>query len=170
MEKNETKNSIKNDILFLALKITIFIVLLVVTFSFVFGVFRCNNNMMSPSYKDGDLAIYYRLQKDYKPLDAVIIEKNGEKQVRRIIAKEGDIVDITEEGLKINGYLQKEVEVYTDTLPYKEGISFPVAVGKGEYFVLGDNRSNAKDSRIYSTIKQDEIKGIVITLIRRRGL
>lgn len=170
MDKNETKNSIKDDILFLAIKITIFIVLLVVTFSFVFGIFRCNNNMMSPSYKDGDLAIYYRLQREYKPLDTVIIEKNGEKQVRRIIAKEGDIVDITKEGLKINGYLQQESEIYTDTLLYKDGISFPLTVGKGEYFVLGDNRKNAKDSRIYGTIKQKEIKGIVMTLIRRRGL
>lgn len=170
MEKNETKNSIKDDILFLTLKIIVFIVLLVVTFSFVFGIFRCNNNMMSPSYKDGDLAIYYRLQREYKPLDTVIIEKNGEKQVRRIIAKEGDIVDITKEGLKINGYLQQESEIYTDTLLYKDGISFPLTVGKGEYFVLGDNRKNAKDSRIYGTIKQKEIKGIVMTLIRRRGL
>ena len=71
--------------------------------------------------------------------------------------------------MKINGYLQQEKEIYAETLPYTEGISFPITVKEGEYFVLGDNRTNAKDSRIYGMVKQEEIKGVVITLLRRRG-
>ncbi|EGT5619432.1 signal peptidase I [Clostridium perfringens] len=172
MRKSEItkKFSIKDDLLFLGLKILIFLTLLAITFLFIFGIFRCNNNMMSPAYKDGDLAIYYRLQKDYKPSDTVIVEKDGEKQIRRIIAKAGDTVDITDKGLKINGYLQQENNIYTETLPYKEGIQFPITLGEGEYFVLADNRTNAKDSRIYGIVKEKEIKGLIITLIRRRGL
>ena len=103
-------------------------------------------------------------------LDVVVIEKDNELQIRRIIAKAGDKVEITEEGLKINGYLQKETNIYEETLPYVEGISFPIEVPENEYFVLGDSRSNAKDSRIYGTVKKEEIKGGVMTLIRRRGL
>ncbi|EJT6492965.1 signal peptidase I [Clostridium perfringens] len=169
-EKNLKQDTIKDELLFLILKIAIFIALLSITFLFIFGIYRCNNNMMSPAYKDGDLAIYYRLQKDYKPLDTVVVEKDGEKQIRRIIAKAGDAVDITDKGLKINGYFQQENEIYTETFPYKEGILFPVTIGEGEYFVLGDNRTNAKDSRIYGTVKEKEIKGLVMTLIRKRGL
>lgn len=125
---------------------------------------------MSPAYKDGDLAIYYRLQKDYNPLDTVIVEKDGEKQIRRIIARSSDTVDITDKGLEINGYFQQENNIYTETLPYKEGIKFPITLGKDEYFVLGDNRTSSKDSRIYGIVKGKEIKGIVINLIRRRNL
>jgi len=169
-EKQQKQTSVKDDLLFLVLEVILFAALLAVTFLFIFGICRCSDNMMNPAFKDGDLAIYYRLQKDYQPLDAVIIEKDGETQIRRIIARAGDEVDITEKGLKINGYLQQETEIYTDTLPYTEGISFPLTVDEGEYFVLGDNRTNAKDSRIYGTVKQEEIKGIVITLLRRRGL
>ncbi|WP_162624200.1 MULTISPECIES: S26 family signal peptidase [Blautia] len=44
-----------------------------------------------------------------------------------------------------------------------------MTVGEEEYFVLGDHRTNAKDSRIYGTVKKEEIKGLVITLLRRRG-
>jgi len=168
-EKQQKKIYVKDDLLFLVLKVILFLVLLAVTFLFIFGICRCNDNMMIPSFKDGDLAIYYRLQKDYQSLDAVIIEKDGEIQIRRIIARAGDKVDITEEGLKINGYLQQETKIYTDTLPYTGGISFPLTVDEGEYFVLGDNRTNAKDSRIYGTVKQEAIKGSVIILLRSRG-
>lgn len=124
---------------------------------------------MDPAFKDGDLAFYYRLQKEYNNADVVVIEKDNGLQIRRIIAKAGDKVEISEEGLKINGYLQKETNIYEETLPYVEGISFPIEVPENEYFVLGDSRSNAKDSRIYGTVKIEEIKGGVMTLIRRRG-
>ena len=125
--------------------------------------------MMSPAFKDGDLAVYYRLQKKFMPSDTVVLEKDGETQVRRIIAAAGDEVNLTEDGLEINGYLQQEQEIYTETLPYMGGITFPVTVGQDEYFVLGDHRTNAKDSRMYGVVKKEEIKGAVITLLRRRG-
>ena len=163
------KQQWKEDLLFLLLKIGILAILAVVLFGFVFGVHRCGDHAMHPAVKNGDLVFYYRLQKEYQISDAVVLEKNQETQVRRIIAKAGDEVDITEEGLKINGYLQQEKDIYSETLPYVEGITFPVTLEEGEYFVLGDDRSNAKDSRIYGVIKQEEIKGIVMTILRRRG-
>ena len=168
-QEKEKEISIKEDLLFLVLKILIFIALLAVTFLFIFGICRISDNMMSPAFKDGDLAIYYRLQKEFHPSDTVIIEKDGETQIRRIIAKPGDSVEITADGLKINGYLQQETGIYTETLPYTEGISFPITLEENEYFVLGDNRSEAKDSRIYGVVKKEEIKGTVITLLRHRG-
>lgn len=164
------KDTIKDDLLFLLIKIAILVILLVITFVFIFGISRCSDNSMNPSFKDGDLVFYYRLQKEYNIADVVVVEKDDEVQIRRIIAKAGDKVDITEEGLKINGYLQNETNIYEETLPYVEGISFPLEVPENEYFVLGDSRSNAKDSRIYGTVKKEEIKGGVMTLIRRRGL
>lgn len=168
-QEKEKEISIKEDLLFLVLKILIFIALLAVTFLFIFGICRISDNMMSPAFKDDDLAVYYRLQKEFQPSDTVVMEKDGEVQVRRIIAAAGDEVNLTEEGLEINGYLQQESGIYTETLPYTEGITFPLILGEEEYFVLGDNRTNAKDSRIYGTVKKEEIKGIVITLLRRRG-
>lgn len=169
MTEQKKSTSLKEDILFLMLKLLIFLVLIAVLVFFVFGICRCSDNMMSPAFKDGDLAIYYRLQKEFHPSDTVIIEKDGETQIRRIIAKSGDSVEITADGLKINGYLQQETGIYTETLPYTEGISFPITLEENEYFVLGDNRSGAKDSRIYGAIKKEEIKGTVITLLRHRG-
>lgn len=169
MTEQKKNSSLKEDILFLVLKLLIFLILIAVMVFFVFGIYRCSDNMMSPAFKDGDLAIYYRLQKEFHPSDTVIIEKDGETQIRRIIAKPGDSVEITADGLKINGYLQQETGIYTETLPYTEGISFPITLEENEYFVLGDNRSGAKDSRIYGAVKKEEIKGTVIVLLRHRG-
>ena len=80
----EQKKSIKEDLLFLFLKIVIFVMLLAIMFFFVFGIYRCSDNMMTPAVKDGDLAVYYRLQKEFKPSDIVIVEKNGETEARRM--------------------------------------------------------------------------------------
>lgn len=169
MTENKKDSSVKYDLIFLLMKVMIFAALLAVTFFFIFGIHRCGDNMMSPAFKDGDLAVYYRLQKEFQPSDVVVIEKDGETQVRRIVAKSGDKVEITAEGLKINGYFQQEAGIYTETLPYTEGISFPLTLGEEEYFVLGDNRFGAKDSRIYGAVKKEEIKGTIITLLRHRG-
>lgn len=169
-EAKQFPASVKEDLIFLLLKIVILAGLLVTTFAFIFGIYRCSDNSMKPAFKDGDLDLYYRLENNYQISDVVVIEKDGDTQIRRIVAREGDVVDITADGLKVNGYLQQETEIYTETLPYKEGIEFPLTLGKDEYFVLGDNRINTKDSRIYGAVKKSEIKGNVITILRRRGI
>lgn len=169
-EKKKEDGSAKNDLIFLLIKIGILAVLLTVTFLFVFGICRCSGDDMSPAFRDGDLAVYYRLQKEYHPRDAVVINKNGKNRICRVAAVPGDQVDITEEGLEINGYLQQENEIFRETYPFEGGISFPVTLKKGEYFVLGDNRTKAEDSRIFGPVSKTEIKGGIMTLIRRRGL
>ena len=78
-------------------------------------------------------------------------------------------MEITEEGLFLNGYRQQESDITTATLPYEEGIRYPVTLETGEYFVLADRRTNAVDSRLYGVVTEQEIKGTVIALLRRRG-
>lgn len=123
---------------------------------------------MSPAINDGDLVFYYRLDKNCVANDTVIVEYEGQKQVRRVVAIEGDTVDITEDGLEINGALQQEKRIYYETLCYMEGITFPVTLESGQVFVLGDYRVEAVDSRMYGPVETDDILGKVMTVIRRR--
>ena len=51
-------------------------------------------------------------------------------QVRRIIAGPGDRVDISENGLEINGYLQQEDDIYTDTMRLQKGLIFRLQWGR----------------------------------------
>ena len=86
----------------------------------------------------------------------------------RVVAKAGDVVDIQEDILTVNGYGVYENAVYPTTA---EGatITFPYTVPADTYFVLNDYRSDPTDSRIYGGISAKETKGKIFLMIRRRG-
>lgn len=154
----------------LLLKILLIAGIFVLIFTFVFGLYRNEDISMAPAVKDGDLVVFYRLDKEYVSSDAIVLEWQGRKQVRRVVAVAGDTVDVTEDGLMINGALQQERDIYEQTHRYTEGIDFPVTVGEGEIFVLGDGRENSTDSRIYGPVKIRDTLGKLMSLIRRRGI
>ena len=158
------------DLLLLFLKIIIIAAVFVMMCTFVFGIFRYPDRAMAPALKDGDLVIYYRLDKNYAASDAIVLEYEGQLQVRRVVAVAGDTVDINENGLMINGALQQETEIYEETYRYEEGVEFPLTVPEGYVFVLGDSRENSTDSRIYGPVAISDTKGKVMTIIRRRGI
>ena len=139
-------------------------------FIFVYGFHYSVEPSMNPSVKDGDLVMYYRLDKAYKPGDLLLLTFQGRNLVRRVVATAGDTVDITEGGLIINGALQQEPGIYQKTERYEQGIDFPLTLREGEVFVLADAREGATDSRVWGPVKADDTGGTVITILRRRSL
>ena len=93
--------------------------------------------------------------------------KNGEPIIKRVIATEGQWVDIDfETGIVyVNGNALDEPYVNTPTNLY-EGVEFPLMVEEGCIFVMGDNRNESKDSRSpeIGLIDQREILGKAIFL------
>lgn len=172
--KDTTKKqqpSLLSDLLFLLLKIGIIALFVVIIFTFFFGIVQVRDNAMDPAVKDGDLVIYYRLDKNYVASDLAVLEKQGKTQVRRVVGIEGDKIDINRDnGLEINGYPQQEDNIYTETLPVVGKTKFPLTVGTEQVFVLGDNRKYAVDSRTYGCVDKSDTKGKVIAVIRRRSL
>lgn len=167
---SNSRMEFRQEILFLALKILTIMVLFLLVFTFLFGICRNKDASMDPAVKDGDLVIFDRLNKRYIKSDVLVLKYRGEKQTRRVIAVAGDEVDVTEEGLVINGSLQQESEIFEKTFRYDTGIEFPMKVGEGEVFVLGDGREHSTDSRMYGCVKTKDTLGKVITIIRRRGI
>ena len=154
----------------LCLKIILICVVFALIFTFVYGVHQNIDIDAAPMVKSGDLVMYYRLDKEYSIGDLVVLNFQGERQIRRVIAKAGDTVDITEDGLMINGSLQQEPNIFENTWQYENGPSFPLTVGQNQVFLLGDARENATDSRVYGSVDKDDTLGSVITIIRRRNL
>ena len=69
-------------------------------------------------------------------------------QVKRVIATEGQTVDIdfTLGRVFVDGELLQED--YVNDLTYlDEGTQFPLTLGEGELFLMGDNRNRSSDSR-----------------------
>lgn len=157
------------DVLALLAKIGVLTLAFLALTFFVFGLYRNQDGDMFPAVKDGDLVVFYRLDRQYSASDCLVLDYQGRRQVRRVAAVAGDTVDITEEGLLINGVLQYEPDIYERTFRYEEGCSFPVTLQDGEVFVLGDARDNAVDSRVYGPVKVKDTLGKVMMLIRRRG-
>lgn len=138
-------------------------------FTQVFLIARVKGNDMFPALKDGDLAIIYRLHKDYVKNDVVFYKNNGKRHVGRVIAKEEDVVNIDENGtLYVNGTVQNGEILYPTHA--KESFTYPYRVEKDSVFILGDFRTKAEDSRDYGPIHKDNIEGKIISILRRRGL
>ena len=139
-------------------------------FTFLYGIVRINDISMKPSIKDGDLVVYYRLDHRFISGDVAVFEKDNKTTTGRVVAVAGDTVDITKDGLMINGAEQISQDIYFDTTRFKNGVDFPLTVKEGQIFVLGDNRPKASDSRIYGCIDLKDIRGKVIAIIRSRGI
>ena len=170
-KKAASAQSIFKDMLFLLIKIALIMLTFAALFTFLFGLIRYQDPSMSPAIKDGDLVVFHRYTKSgYLAQDVIALKHNGQTHARRVIATAGDTVDITEEGLYLNGSLQHEPEIYQITERYEEGISFPLTVPEGHVFVLGDARPGATDSRIYGTVAIEDTLGKVMAVIRRRSI
>lgn len=75
-----------------------------------------------------------------------------EKYVKRVIGLPGEIVEIRQGVVYINGKELKEDYVYFDTgTPDLMGDYAPIEVPENSYFVLGDNRNWSRDSRYWES-------------------
>lgn len=162
--------SLLAELALLALKIAFVAGFAAMVLVFMFGLTIVPDESMSPMVREGDLIVYYRLQKQYSAGDLIIVNDGERKEVRRVIAVAGDEVDFSESGLMVNGYPQSEERIYVETLPFSEGITYPVKLGEGKVFVLGDNRPQSRDSRLYGLVDVESgTEGEVMTIIRRRN-
>jgi len=171
LERVLREPSVWRDLLSLLAKIASIALAFVLLFTFLFGLTRVQEPSMAPAVRDGDLVVFYRYTRSgYLPRDAIALEVRGKRQIRRVVATAGDIVDVTEDGLVINGALQQEQEIYLKTERYQDGVGFPLTVPEGQVFVLGDSRTDATDSRIYGCVKIENTLGKVMAVIRRRNI
>lgn len=151
-----------------------FIVILCVAyliFTYCFGMLRMKGISMVPSISDGDLVVYYRLEKDYKSGDIVVFDNGTDTHVLRIVATEGQSVDINGSGdLMINGHVEEEQSYFKTKEAEDSEIKFPYVVETGKIFVIGDYRKESKDSRIFGAIDKKEIKGKVLSILRTKNV
>ena len=120
-----------------------------------------NGHNMEPGLQMGDIVALYKTQK-VQTGDVCAFYFNNKLLLRRIIAREDDIVEIDEYGyVKVNGEILDESGYISEHSIGQCDIDFPFKVPAGKYFVLGDNRDFALDSRAtnFGCIAQDEIYG-----------
>lgn len=152
-EKKETvkKNYIKE---FLPYFMIILVVVLIKTF--VVSPIRVNGASMDPTLNDKDIMlldeISYRFF-DVERFDIVVVKEEDEYLIKRVIGLPGETVEYKNDKLYIDGKYVKE------DFKHKETFDFSTTLGKDEYFIMGDNRTNSTDSRVFGPISRDKIMG-----------
>ena len=137
----------------------------------MFGLYAVPNEEMIPRISPGDLLLVFRIGDSFTVDDIIVYQAGGTKHVGRVVAKEGDTVEIKAEGgLYINDNYKVEKEIYFDTFAYEDYVEYPVTLEEGQYFILTDNRESALDSRYYGPVSKQQIVGKVISLMRRGKL
>jgi len=114
------------------------------------------------NYERGDVVVFNptRGYQEYVSQDPYITDKSkiNEALIKRIIAKEGDVVEVKDGLLYINGAAQDEKYI-------AEGPAYvwgPSRVPDGMYMVLGDNRNHSLDSHIWGFLPKENIIGKAI--------
>ena len=140
-------------------------------FGWVLGLTVAQNDDMYPRIDAGDLLLYYRLDRDVRAQDVVVLKKDGATRVGRVVAVGGDTVEIAGDGtLTVNGATMVERNIFTPTPAYAGPVTYPLTLEPGACFVLCDHRDGGEDSRVYGPVRASELLGTVVTVIRRHNL
>ncbi len=160
------KVDMKKEILSWVFYIAFVLVLTWVIITFVGQRTRVDGRSMMNTLHDGDNLIVEKLSyrfSDPKRFDIIVFPPTGKKEyyIKRIIGLPGETVQIDENGnIYINGELLEE-NYGAETIQNPGRAVNPITLGEDEYFVMGDNRNNSKDSRSeeVGNVKRSQIIG-----------
>lgn len=142
MKNMKGDKKVARDVIFL-----IIIVMITLMLSFKYSILHVRGDSMFPTYQDKDV-IFLNKQKEIETNDIAVFlspeswRSGGNKFIKRILAKEGDLVHITNETLSVNGESVANITNKRCGLDTEEEFK----VGKNKILMVGDNHSSSNDS------------------------
>ncbi len=180
-EQNKEKHGFLYDIYSLLHDLVYNLAAITLIFVFFVRLVGGNGDSMLPTLHDGDyLALQSNvLMGDLEYGDIIVARKlsfeNGEPIVKRVIATEGQTVDIRfdEQGIGtvyVDGMPLDEPYIREEMVVYYNGSSatpLPLTVEENCIFVMGDNRNHSSDSRFIQIgqIHLDQVLGKVLYIV-----
>ena len=167
MEKKTTeKTSAAAELFFWAQALTVALAVLVCCNTFFFRLSGVVGQSMESTLHQGDQLILQIIGYDQPERGDIIVcysDHFGEALVKRVIAVEGDTVDISDDGyMVVNG--EELYEPYAKEAMWgdKRGDqAYPLTVMEDHLFVVGDNRNGSTDSRslMVGQVEEDRVIG-----------
>lgn len=129
-------------------------------------VFSVQSDCMAPALAKGDVVVGLRGDV-FSQGDLAVFQFDGKTIIRRVIAVEGDVVDVRPDGtVVVNDQLLSETYAVYDAAGEID-IELPCTVPEDGYFVLGDQRDASVDSRstAMGCISKEQMTGRIILRI-----
>lgn len=146
--------------------ITLFVLLIFLVYfiinTFIFTVIRVDGHSMEPTFTDGQKLVFSKLNISNKSLkrgEIIVFEdREDHKYVKRVIGLPGELVELKDGQIYINGSLLDDELNLGYTYRYNVDSWY---LKLDQIFVLGDNRSqnDSKDSRIFGPIEIKDVDG-----------
>ena len=166
--RRRVKSKLKQYALTVGIALTVGVLLR----TYVVQAYRIPSRSMEDTLVEGDFLLVNKLvPRFFEPQagDVIVFEYplNPSKDfIKRIIATEGQIVQIVNKKLYVDGELiegrfpGKHIDYQIFPAAYSNRDNFgPFQVPQDQYFVLGDNRDNSQDSREWGFLDQKHVKG-----------
>ena len=153
-EKQEEKLTWQQSLMLYVHDLSGMLIAIMIVFLLIFRVIVVSGDSMYSTLVDGDylLLLSNVFYQEPKQGDIIVASKDsyddGAAIIKRVIATEGQIVDIDfDNGIVYVDGLPLEEPYIQNLTTRAEGVLFPLIVEEGCIFVLGDNREVSKDSR-----------------------
>lgn len=132
------------------------IIIVVLVKRFIASPIIVNGDSMMNTLHSKDVMILDRMSyrtQDIKRFDIVVVDEGDEYIIKRVIGLPGERITCIKGEIYINDKKIKDSHGFgvTDDFIYE--------IPDGEYFVLGDNRENSMDSRVFGSFKKSDILG-----------
>ena len=142
--------------------------------SYVIEPFEVPTGSMETTIMIGDKLLADKITLNFNPVqvgDIVVFADKvmpGRILVKRVIATGGQVVDLKDGVVYVDGFPQYEPYTHgTESHPLDQHfddmtIEYPYTVPEGSLWVMGDNRENSADSRYFGTITETSVYGRAI--------
>lgn len=171
--KNNKKETFFSELISTVKYIISVLIVFFIINHFFFTPVMVDGDSMEPTLIDGDYLLLNKFS-NIEQFDIVVFpppDQEDTQYVKRVIGLPGDSIEYRDDVLYVNGN-QTEQQFLDDGQAINESVytsgDFTLltllgveTVPEGQYFVLGDNRLNSRDSRSFGFIDQESILGKV---------
>ncbi|MBQ1531702.1 MAG: signal peptidase I [Solobacterium sp.] len=166
-KNKELWKAIGNEALDWAKTLAVSFLIVTITVNFFIRTIQVDGSSMYPTLESDEFGLSNVLsvrldQIERFDIAVIYMEKDNKYLVKRVIGLPGETVSYRSGILYINGEEVRERFLDTDYCRNYNGVFMgdidEITLGENEYYCLGDNRPNSKDSRYYGPFQKKQIK------------